>query len=190
MRKGVMSTVCAAMMALLPASCGDTMSEYSTYPCRFVFNTATHAHSAALGSAVGGTGIFCKVTTVIKGGAWHYRFTTNQNMTDDVIFTAEDERVSVLLGMNNAIWFGYGNLDIPPVFYAYDAECPNCFNPNMVPVRSHPLSVASTGIATCGTCHREYNMNTGGNIVKGDKGSPLTRYHATYSPSGVVAVTN
>ncbi|CCZ15474.1 putative uncharacterized protein [Prevotella sp. CAG:487] len=177
-------------MALLPASCGDTMSEYSTYPCRFVFNTATHAHSAALGSAVGGTGIFCKVTTVIKGGARHYRFTTNQNMTDDVIFTAEDERVSVLLGMNNAIWFGYGNLDIPPVFYAYDAECPNCFNPNMVPVRSHPLSVASTGIATCGTCHREYNMNTGGNIVKGDKGSPLTRYHATYSPSGVVAVTN
>ena len=144
MRKGVTSTVCAVMMALLPASCGDTMSEYSTYPCRFVFNTATHAHSAAL---------------------------------DDVIFTAEDERVSVLLGMNNAIWFGYGNLDIPPVFYAYDAECPNCFNPNMVPVRSHPLSVASTGIATCGTCHREYNMNTGGNIVKGDKGSPLTRYN-------------
>ena len=88
MRKGVMSTVCAAMMALLPASCGDTMSEYSTYPCRFVFNTATHAHSAALGSAVGGTGIFCKVTTVIKGGARYYRFTTNQNMTDDVIFTA------------------------------------------------------------------------------------------------------
>ena len=80
MRKGVMSTVCAAMMALLPASCGDTMSEYSTYPCRFVFNTATHAHSAALGSAVGGTGIFCKVTTVIKGGARHYRFTTNSGV--------------------------------------------------------------------------------------------------------------
>ena len=80
-------------MALMMPSCGDTMSEYSTYPCRFVFNTATHGHSAALNSAVGGTGIFCKVTTVIKGGAQYYRFSTNQNMTDDVIFTAEDAEI-------------------------------------------------------------------------------------------------
>lgn len=190
MRKRLFAVACAAALAFMFQSCDGVMSEYSSRPCRFVFNTATHSHSPSLSSAVGGTGIFCKVTTVLKGGAQYYRFSTNQNMTDDVIFTAEDQRTTVLLGMNNAIWFGYGNLDVPPVFYAYDAECPNCFNPDMVPVKSHPLSVASTGIATCPTCHREYNMNTGGNIVKGDKGNPLTRYHASYTPAGVVAVTN
>ena len=58
MRKRLFATACAVVMALMMPSCGDTMSEYSTYPCRFVFNTATHGHSAALNSAVGGTGIF------------------------------------------------------------------------------------------------------------------------------------
>lgn len=178
-----------ALVALLSA-CGDTQSEYSTYPCRFVFNMNTHANSAALRSAVGSTGIFCKVTKTLKGGASYYHFETNQGLSDDVIFTAEDTRTTVSLGMNKAIWFGYGNLDVPAVFYGYDNECPNCFDPNGVPVKSRPLTVSSAGIATCSTCRRTYNMNTGGNIVSGDAGNKLTRYHASYSAAGVVTVTN
>ena len=191
MRKRLFAVACAAVMAFMFPSCGDIISEYSTHPCYFVFETSRHGEPTTLGSAVHGVGIFCKVTTVIKGGAKNFRFSTNaSNQVDDVPFNAIDNSRTVLLGMNNAIWFGYGNLDIPAVFYAYDAECPNCFDPDMVPVKSHPLSVASTGIATCPTCHREYNMNTGGNIVKGDKGDPLTRYHASYNPAGIVSVTN
>lgn len=190
MKRHAQCLLLAAIAMLVPTACGDTMTEYSTYPCRFVFNISTHGHSAALQSAVGATGIFCKVTKTYKGGANYYSFSTNQSLSDEVIFTAEDTRTTVALGMNNAIWFGYGNLDSPAVFYAYDGECPNCFDPNAIPVRSKPLSVSYAGIATCSTCHREYNMNTGGNIVNGDKGEKLTRYHATYSAAGIVAVTN
>lgn len=174
----------------LAISCSDNSFEYSNRPCRFVFNMNTHAHSAALQSAVGSTGIFCMVSKTIKGGASHYHFTTNQNLSDDVIFTAEDERTTVLLGMNDAIIVGFGNLDNPPTFYGYDAECPNCFNPDAIPVRSHRLSLGTDGIATCNTCKRKYNLNTGGNIADGEKGNKLERYHASYNPSGIVTVTN
>jgi len=168
----------------------DAQNEYATYPCRFVFNMNTHANSAALRSAVSSTGIFCKVSKTFKGGANYYHFETNQGLSDDVIFTAEDEKTTVSLGMNGAIWCGYGNLDIPAVFYGYDAQCPNCFDPNAIPKKSRPLSVSSAGIAKCSSCSREYNMNTGGNIVSGEAGNKLTRYHASYSSAGVVTVTN
>lgn len=176
------------MAAMMPSACGDTMAEFSDHPCRFVFNTGTHAHSAALQSAVTSNGIFCKVTRVLKGGAKHFHFENNHGLKDDVIFTAEDERQTVLLGMNNALWFGYGNLDDPAVFYGYDGECPNCFSPDAIPRKSYPLSVSTAGIARCQACRREYNMNTGGNISKGDKGYKLTRYRASYTGAGVVAV--
>ncbi|MGM9705339.1 MAG: hypothetical protein ACI3YB_05035 [Prevotella sp.] len=181
-----------SMVSVIPTatSCGDTTPEYSKRHCRFVFNTSTHAHSAALQSTLASTGIFCKVTKIIKGGAEHFHFATNQNLEDDVIFTAEDQRTTVLLGGNNGIYIGYGNLDIPPIFYCYDAECPNCFNPDVVPVKSYPLTVSTSGLARCASCKREYNMNTGGNIVKGDKGNKLVRYNATYNPAGVVVVSN
>lgn len=168
----------------------DGLNEYTTYPCRFVFNMNTHANSAALRSTVGGTGIFCKVSKTYKGGANYYHFETNQGLSDDVIFTAEDEKTTVALGMKDAIWFGFGNLDIPATFYAYDNQCPNCFDPNAIPQKSRPLTVNSAGLATCSTCRRTYNMNTGGNITSGDAGDKLTRYHASYSSAGVVSVTN
>lgn len=168
----------------------DAQSEYTTYPCRFVFNMNTHGNSAALRSTVGSTGIFCKVSKTQKSGASYYHFQTNQSLSDDVIFTAEDTRTTVLLGMNNGIWVGFGNLDVPATFYGYDAECPNCFDPNAVPIKSKALSVNTSGIAKCSSCGREYNMNTGGNIVSGDAGVKLTRYHASYSTAGIVTVTN
>lgn len=33
----------------------------------------------------------------------------------------------------------------PPIFYAYDAECPNCFDLNALPMRSYPLTVTGDG---------------------------------------------
>ena len=186
-----MKKATAILAVLMTASCGEVSSEYSTYPCRFVFNMSQHANSAALRSTVGSTGIFCKVTRTMSNQAQYYSFATNQGLSDKVILNDIDRQTTIQLGMNNAIYIGYGNLDNPPVFYAYDGECPNCFDPNAVPVKSRPLKVSSTGIASCAVCHRQYNMNTGGNITAGDKGKPLTRYHASYvSTTGIVAVTN
>lgn len=175
---------------LMLIGCSGAEYEYSNKPCRFVFNMNTHANSAALRSAVGGTGVFCRVTKTLSGGAQYYSFSTNQGLSDKVIYTAEDQRTTVIIGINNSIILGYGNLDNPAVFYGFDGECPNCYDPDALPRRSYPLEMNSAGIATCNTCHRKYNLNTGGNLIEGDRGSKLTRYHAAYSAAGIVTVTN
>lgn len=188
MKRRLFHLLLATAALLLMAGCGE--NEYSKAPCRFVFNMNTHSQSAALLSTVNSKGIFCKVTKTIKGGATYYHFATNQGLSDDVIFTVEDQSTTVLLGLNGSVIFGYGNLDDPAVFYGYDGECPNCFDPNAIPVRSKPLTMSDAGMASCSVCKRKYNLNTGGNIVSGDNGSALTRYHAAYAASGVVTVTN
>ena len=84
--------------------------------------------------------------------------------------------------MNNGIIVGYGNLSTGVTgaytFYAYDAQCPNCFDYNAIPVKSYPLTMNSAGIATCAKCKRQYNMNTGGNCVN-DSGKGLTTYRSS-----------
>ena len=186
--------LCLALAAVLAAAvlaaCSKAEGEYSTRPCRFVFNTQRHAQSAALMSATSGTGVFCRVTLTTHGGARYYRFETNAGLKDEVIFTAEDQQTTVLLGMNSSLIIGYGNLDIPKPFYAYDGECPNCFSPEAIPVKSRPLTLTAAGMATCAVCHRTYNLNTGGNVVGGDGGTKLTRYHASCAADGSVSVVN
>ena len=185
--------VVAATMVVAAAatSCSDAENEYSSYPCRFVFNTARHGQSAALMSAMTGTGVFCKVTTVMEGGARYYRFSNNAGLTDKVIFTKEDQETTVLLGTNSSIIVGFGNLDDPKQIYAYDGECPNCFSPDAIPVHSYPLTLTTSGMAQCKVCHRQYNLNTGGNVVAGDNGKKLYRYRSRYvAGNGVVSVVN
>lgn len=171
-------------------SCSKADNEFSSYPCRFVFNTSRHGQSAALLSTVGGTGMFCKVSKTVRGGAQYYHFENNAGQADDVIFTTEDTQSTVLLGLNGSIIIGFGNLDVPKTFYAYDTECPNCFSPDAIPVKSKPLTLTTSGMAVCGVCHRQYNLNTGGNVVGGDNGRKLTRYHASYQADGTVVVIN
>lgn len=176
----------AATLALtaalaLATGCGGDPT-FSRYPCRFVFDTQQHAVSSALLSATNALspGVFCRVSTVMKGGASYYRFASTGGVTDDVIYTAVDQRTTVTLGMNNGLVFGYGSLSSPTTLYAYDTECPNCFDPNAVPVRAHTLTIGTTGVAVCPTCHREYDMNSGGNITKGERGKGLTRYQTAW----------
>ena len=183
--------VVAATMVVAAAatSCSDAENEYSSYPCRFVFNTARHGQSAALMSAMTGTGVFCKVTTVMEGGARYYRFSNNAGLTDKVIFTKEDQETTVLLGTNSSIIVGFGNLDDPKQIYAYDGECPNCFSPDAIPVHSYPLTLTTSGMAQCQVCHRQYNLNTGGNVVAGANGKKLDRNRTRdVAGNGVVSV--
>lgn len=174
------ATIAAA--ALLMPSCSADQ-EYSTYPCRLVFDQDTHAISAAMQSALNALspGVFCKVSQTTRSGQTYYLFSTNQGLEDEVVWTGVDQRTTIVIGMNNGLVFGYGNLSTPAELYAYDAECPNCFDPDALPLRSHTLRLQQNGHALCPTCRREYDMNTGGNVVTGDQGKGLTRYRATYN---------
>lgn len=181
-------TVLVALSIL--AACGDSESEYTTKTCYFIFDNAVHS-DATLASAMNAAapGIFCQVTMATRSGATYYDFANNAGVSSSKIQNAVDTRRTLILGYNNGIIVGYGTLDIPATFYAYDRECPNCFDPNAIPMKSHPLTMASNGIATCAKCRRQYDMNNNGFITSGDNGKRLTRYRAsTTGPFGILVV--
>lgn len=179
-----------AVLAVLMVCCGDAQFEYSRRPCNVVINNAERL-DPTLASAMNSMapGIFCLIQQTQRNGASFFSFSSNQNQTSEIILTDKDKQRAIIVGMNNGVIVGFGNIDYPPLFYAYDRECPNCFDPDAIPMKSRPLSMDFKGHATCGMCHRVYDMNNRGFIIEGEKGSPLTRYPATTSgPFGALVV--
>lgn len=161
-------------LAALPCACGDTQDLYSNSYCRLYFDNAQHNDATLAGGMTPGSGVFVTISTSGK----QFVFESNQGLNSRVTMTALDERWGFVLGMNGGIIVGYGN-SADGTFYAYDRECPNCFDPNALPVRSHKVEVGEFGIAVCHTCHRRYDLNNGGIVSEGEAGKKLTRYRAT-----------
>ena len=185
-------TLLFLFLSLLLSSCGENQDQYSSVRCFVAINNQEH-NDATLASAMNATspGVFCLVRQAAKGGANYFYFKNNRGSQSMSIFNAKDQRTALTFGYNNGVIIGFGNLDYPPVFYAYDNQCPNCFDWLAMPRRNYPLTLSSSGIATCGNCHREYDMNTGGNIRKGSRGkrNHLTRYAASTSgPLGLLTI--
>ena len=182
-------TVLLAVLSLL--SCGDAQNEYTVRTAYFVFDNSVH-QNFVLSSAmnINAPGTFCKVKLLVgAGGVTSFEFENNYGQKESSIANALDLQRTIRLGYNNALIVGFGNLDTPAIFYAYDGECPNCFDTQSAYVHSFPLSMTGAGLAVCATCHREYNMNSGGIIVKGDGGNKMTRYHSSCTgPLGALAV--
>lgn len=179
--------------SILAVACGeDVLSEYSNYHCYLTIDNATH-QDVTLATAMNNLtpGVFCTIKPVYKNGSYYYAFANNQKLSSEKPFTAPDIRLENYrrMGLNRGLVVGFGNVGTPVRFYAYDLQCPNCFNPNEYPIRSRELSVSQTGIASCSHCQRTYNMNTGGNIVGGNKGKPLIKYRAaTLGPLSMLQV--
>lgn len=178
--------IIALLATVLFAGCGETESEYSGYPCRLVFDNSAN-RSPALASAMNvmSPGIFCRIT--MTGN--YFNFSTNQGLEDQVALTAIDQQVSIALGVYNGtgIIVGYGNLNNPATFYAYDSQCPNCYVENGLP--RYSLTMNTDGTAECGSCHRKYDMNNGGIVSSGDGGNKMMRYRAGVA-GNVLTVNN
>lgn len=186
----------ALSLALLPAlplalsSCTGDDYTYSSFHCNLYIDNSTH-QDATLASAMNpmSPGVFCRISYDTPSRS--YAFSSNQGQSSKSVFDAKDtERGnSGRIGMNNGLFVGYGNLSAGDAggyaFYAYDAQCPNCFDYNAIPMRSYALTMSSAGIATCAACKREYNMNTGGNCTN-NSGLGLTLYRA--STTGALGV--
>lgn len=181
--------------ALLSSSCGDSIDyEYSDYHPSFTFHNETH-QDPILATAMNplSSGVFCIIKYTFTAGRYGFTFENNQGQKseDPVWFNGIDLRLESQkrIGMSNGLIVGYGNLDNPAIFYAYDLQCPNCFSLTVLPLHPYELTLSGTGIARCAHCKRSYNLNTGGNIVAGDAGKKLTRYRASTSGAfGVLAV--
>ncbi len=182
---------CLSMVVVaLFVSCSDATNEFSSYPCYVVVDNSVFL-DATIASAMNPLtpGVFCIVQKTMSGGAEQFSFSSNMGLSSTQTFTAREQRLSLIFGMNNGVIVGYGNLDDPAIFYAYDRECPNCFDPEAIPVRSKPLSIESNGHASCAVCGRVYDMNNRGYVITGDAGNPLTRFPAsTTGPYGVLIV--
>lgn len=182
MRKGLGFQVLAVTgllsMTLLSA-CGDAESEFSTAPCSVYIDNQTHNNATLAEAMTPLSGIFVTITTTSKSGAQYFVFTNNQGRSSQVVFDAKDKQRQqagqLILGLNGAIIVGYG-FSTSQTFYAYDRECPNCFDSNALPLRSYPLTVNSAGIASCSHCHRTYDLNNGGIIASGNGGKMLKPY--------------
>ncbi len=173
-------------------SCKNAIDEYCHRPCYVVINNADHV-DATLAAAMNNLspGVFCLIRKTISGGASQFSFSTNTGLSSTQLFTAKEQRMSLIFGLNNGVIVGYGNADYPATFYAYDYECPNCFDPDAVPVRSKPLTMDEKGHATCKLCGRVYDLNNRGYIIEGETQNslPLNRFPASTSgPMGVLVV--
>lgn len=190
MKHTIISVTIALAFACCISSCGDSEFEYTDSRCYVIIDNSAHQDptlAAAMNPMSPGT--FCQISESLIGGARHFVFKSNLGQESKSVENAIDQRRSFIFGYNNAIIVGFGSMDYPPQFYAFDAECPNCFDPMAIPVRSKRLQLSDTGIATCASCKRQYNMNTGGNIVSGDGGKKMTRYRgATDGPFTVLRV--
>lgn len=179
-----------AALTLLTSCDNDLGYTYSDYRCNLVIDNSVH-NNATLGSAMNSlsTGTFCTISFKNAGGAYYYVFSSNLGETSQSIFNDIDKQRNnnLRIGLNYGVIVGFGNLGSPAEFYAFDAECPNCFNADALPLRSYKLSVSGSGIATCANCKHTYNLNTGGNCTN-DSGH-LNRYRAsTTGPFGTLYV--
>lgn len=174
-------TFLVVMAALVLTACGGDDYKYSSFHCNLTIDNNTHKDQT-LNSALNplAPGTFCKISYTVRSGASYFVFQNNQGASTESIFNAIDERLESQkhLGMNNGVIVGYGNMSADQGLYAYDAECPNCFDYDAIPMRSYPVTMSNTGIATCAHCKRQYNMNTGGNCTN-NSGKGLTSYRAT-----------
>ena len=174
-------------------ACKDVIDyEYSNYHCNLTIDNSVHL-DATLASSMNALspGVFTTIKPLYRDGVYYFHFRNNQGLESKKQFNAIDERLqsNLRVGMSNGLIVGFGNLDTPAHFYAYDLQCPNCFDIDALPQRNYELTVTGTGIATCKTCYRSYNLNTGGNIVSGERGKTMTRYRAsTTGPNGVLHV--
>jgi hypothetical protein len=169
-------------------SCGNTVDEYSKVPSYLVIDNSVHNDATLASAMTPHSGVYVIVTITTQNGAKYFNFKSNQGTESKTIFNAIDDGRSFILGLNKALIVGYGN-SIDGIFYAYDRECPNCFDPDNLPLRSYPLTISSSGIGSCANCKRTYDLNNGGLIATGDAGEKLTRYYtSTTGPYGVLSV--
>ena len=175
-------------MRLLLVACDKAENEYTSRTCYLVIDNSVHQDATLAAAMTRYSNVFATVSIIFESGAQYFYFQSNQGGTPTKsIFNAIDRRRTFRVGMNNGVIVGYGSLE--GRFYAYDRECPNCFNPNAIPVKSYPLNVATNGIASCNNCRRKYDLNIGGILVEGDYGSKMTHYRSgSTGPYGNLSV--
>ena len=175
-------------------SCGKVENEFSDRRAYFIFDNQVQNNAVLASAMTPHSNVFVTVSMQTRYSGQNsyveFNFVAGGGGAQQASkATAVDQNRGVVLGINNGLILGYGLLSDPPVFYAYDLQCPNCYSSTAVPRRSYPLTVQANGFATCANCRRKYNLSTGGNVAEGAQGNKLIRYRAsTTGPYGLLVV--
>ena len=170
-------------------ACGDVQNEFTSMHCLVHFDNMIHSNAVLAGAMTSNSGIYVRITLTVKDGARCFLFENNQGQSSISKLNAKDEKPPQIVGQNDGLIVGFCMLETPAVFYAFDAECPNCFNFDQMDFRSYRLQMSSSHIASCNACKRKYDLGNGGMIIEGENGKKLIRYRAaTTGPYGVLSV--
>ena len=172
-KKSLGPLVLWSLIPLFLGSCGESEFEYSSHRVRLVYDNSLHLDatlSVSMNAMAPGT--FCRVS--VSGN--YFTFTNSHGQSSRQPMTSVEQQRLPILGVNNesGVIVGFGLLSDPPVFYAYDAQCPNCYENDSRP--RYLLSMTSDGKAKCSRCGRTYDMNNSGIIIDGGPGEKLYRY--------------
>lgn len=182
-------------MTFLLFSC-NAEGEYSTWPCRFAYNNELYL-DPTLASAMtpDSRGVFCKIWESSWGGVKYLNFENNHGQTSQKVETAMEQQSKnqFVIGINNGIIVGFQIMNTQPFggFAAYDVQCPNCVRrENNTISPNYPVTMNSSGIATCKKCGKKYDLNNSGIIQNGEDGDiGLQKYLAsTTGPYGFISV--
>lgn len=186
-KRGITLLLLSLLLGLV--ACGDIQNEFTSKYCFVVFDNMIHPNAVLAGAMTPNSGIYVRMTLTFKDGARCFLFENNQGQSSITKLNAKDEKWPLVVGQNNSIIVGYSMLETPAVFYAFDAECPNCFMSDQMDFRSYRLQMSSSHVATCNTCKRKYDLGNGGIIIEGENGKKLDRYIAnTTGPYGMLSV--
>ena len=187
--KSLIAKLLTLTACVLLSSC-SAEQEFTTWPCRFVYDNSIHLdQTLATATNPDITATFCKITERVQGGTKYLVFENNQGLSSEQRETAEEQQRNLRLGLNGGIIVGFSHFS---GFAAYDIQCPNCVRKENN--RSNPnyrVIMDSKGIATCSKCKKQYDMNSGGLILNGekdDKGLERYRNAHTAGPQGTTTV--
>lgn len=181
-----MKRLLLGLMALLTlTACDEAESEFdTTHRAAFLYRSV--ATQSALRSALNDYGVYCRVW--VSGG--HYLFENNNGVTgqDNILAVAGGRPYNALCGF---IVGRRSSIDMKgrQPLYAYDLACPNCDRESALSV---PLYFVARGDArvTCRRCKRVYNPDEAGQLVGGEKGIHLIRYHIDYDGMNILQIYN
>ncbi len=184
----------AVAMALTAVAC-TTDAEYSSWPCRFVYDNGVHLdQTLATATNSLSRGVFCHITETVRQGARHLVFTNSEGLSSTQRETAAENQSNYQLGLCNGIIVGFQTFNTQPNggFVAYDAQCPNCVRTgNAAGSSKYIVRMDSKGMATCPNCNRQYQLNNRGIVVNGEKDDHKLEQYAqanTTGPTGILSV--
>ncbi len=195
MRTVLRNKMLSVLVVTLAATACTADPEYSSWPCRFVYDNSIHLdQTLATATNSLSRGVFCHITESVRQGARCLVFTNSEGLSSTQRETAAESQSNYQLGLCNGIIVGFQTFNSQPNggFVAYDAQCPNCVRAgNAMGSSKYIVQMNNKGMATCPNCNRQYQLNNRGIVVNGEKDDrKLEQYGQanTTGPTGILSV--